>query len=326
MEVETVTAVAELLEMAGPLLLADEPRHNLAFGILSVVRDHPDVYPELQGWVVRDGMRVVAVALRTPPMNLVLARPLDVRAVDALVAAIDDDLPGVVGAVPEVDAFSTAWSAKRPVTVTTRFEQRIYAVRAVEAPRGVEGALRLAGPGDRELALAWMRAFSDEVLHEGEGDADRFERSVDTRLLGLATRGIALWEREGEPVSLAGYSGPTPNGIRIGPRLHPAGAPRPRLRQRGHGTGVAAPARSRATALLPLHGSREPYVERHLPAHRLRAGLRLARDLLLGRRRLTARTANPALAARDVVAVWSPYRCLRVKWAHPPTQEAQSVL
>ncbi len=235
MEVETVTAAVELLETAGPLLLADEPRHNLAFGILSVVRDHPDVYPELQGWVVRDGTRVVGVALRTPPMNLVLARPLDDRAVDALVAAIDDDLPGVVGAVPEVDAFSTAWSANRAVTVTTRFEQRIYAVRTVEAPRGVDGALRLAGPADRELALAWMRAFSEEVLHEGDGDAERFERSVDTRLLGLATRGIALWERAGRPVSLAGYSGPTPNGIRIGPVYTP-----PEHRGRRYGSAVTA--------------------------------------------------------------------------------------
>ena len=235
MEVETVTAAAELLETADPLLRADEPRNNLSFGILSVVRDHPEVYPELRGWVVRDGARVVGVALRTPPTNLVLARPLDDRAVDALVAAIDDDLPGVVGAVPEVDAFSTAWSANRAVTVTTTFEQRIYAIRAVEVPRGVEGALRLAGPADRELALAWMRAFSEEALHEGDGDAERLERSVDTRLQGSETRGIALWEREGRPVSLAGYSGPTPNGIRIGPVYTP-----PEHRGRGYGSAVTA--------------------------------------------------------------------------------------
>jgi uncharacterized protein len=234
-EVETVTAAAELLETAGPLLLADEPRHNLSFGILSVVRDHPDLYPELHGWVVRDGARVVGVALRTPPMNLVLARPLDDQAVDALVAAIDDDLPGVVGAVPEVDAFSTTWSAKRAVTVSTRFEQRIYALRAVEAPRGVEGGLRLAGPEDRELALAWVRAFSEEVLHEGDEDADRLERSVDARLECSETSGLALWEREGRPVSLAGYSGPTPNGIRIGPVYTP-----PEHRGCGYGSAVTA--------------------------------------------------------------------------------------
>ena len=235
MDVETSTAAGELLETAGPLLLADEPRHNLALGILSVVRDHPDVYPELRGWVVRDGMRVVGVALRTPPMNLVLARPLDGRAVDVLVGAIDDDVPGVVGAVPEVDAFSTAWRAKHAIAVTPRFEQRIYALRAVEPPRGVRGELRLAGPADRDLALAWMLAFSEEALHEGHGDAERLARSVDARLEGSETSGIALWERAGRPVSLAGYSGPTPNGIRIGPVYTP-----PEHRGRGYGSAVTA--------------------------------------------------------------------------------------
>lgn len=235
MEVETITAADDLLERAGPLLLADEPRHNLVFGILSVARDHPDVYPELQGWVVRDRARVVGVALRTPPMNLVLARPLVDRAVDALVAAIDDDLPGVVGAVPEVDAFSAAWSARRSVMATTRFEQRIYALRAVEPPRGVEGELRPAGPTDRELALSWIRAFAEEALHEGDGDTGRVERSVDARLEGSESSGIVLWEREGRPVSLAGYSGPTPNGIRIGPVYTP-----PEHRGRGYGSAVTA--------------------------------------------------------------------------------------
>ena len=235
MEVEHARDARELLEEAGPLLLTDEPRHNLAFGLLAFVRDHPDVHPELDGWVVRDGGRVVGVALRTPPMNLVLARPLDDRAVDALVAAIDDDLPGVVGAVPEVDAFSTAWSAKRAVTVTTRFEQRIYALRAVAPPRKVEGELRLAGSADRDLALAWMRAFSEEVLHEGAGDAERLERSIDARLEGSETSGITLWERDRRPVSLAGYTGPTPNGIRIGPVYTP-----PEHRGRGYGSAVTA--------------------------------------------------------------------------------------
>ena len=210
--------------------------------------------------------------------------------------------PGRRRRVPEVDAFSTAWSANRAVTVTTRFEQRIYAIRAVEAPRGVEGELRLAGPANRELALAWMRAFSEEVLHEGDGDAERLERSVDARLEGSETRGIALWEREGRPVSLAGYR---PDAQRHPHRscLHPAGAPRPWLRQRGHSRGVAAPARSRPAALLPLHGPREPDLERHLHAHRLRAGLRLARArLLAGCRRLTARLAG------EMVARWTTPR------------------
>jgi hypothetical protein len=65
-----------------------------------------------QGWVVRDGEGIVGAAIRTPPYNLVVAQPAAEGAVEALAEAIDDELPGVVGAVPEVDAFASSWSAR----------------------------------------------------------------------------------------------------------------------------------------------------------------------------------------------------------------------
>jgi len=46
--------------------------------------------------------------------------------------------------------------------------------------------------------------------------------------------GIVVWE-EGEPVSLAGFGGPTPNGIRIGPVYTPPG-----LRRRGYASALTA--------------------------------------------------------------------------------------
>lgn len=59
------------------------------------------------------------------------------------------------------------------------------------------------------------------------------ERSVDSRL-DSTTSGIYVWE-DGEPVSLIGYTGPTPNGIRIGPVYTP-----PEHRRRGYASaGVA---------------------------------------------------------------------------------------
>ena len=109
------SVAAPVRSSSGPrkLLLEDEPRHNLALGIASFTRDHPDLYAELRGWVVREDGDVVGAALRTPPYNLVLARPRTDRAVRALADAITDELPGVVGAVPEVDAFAAAWAARQ---------------------------------------------------------------------------------------------------------------------------------------------------------------------------------------------------------------------
>jgi predicted GNAT family acetyltransferase len=233
-EVETFSDPGAVVERAGGFLLADEARHNLPLGILTLRREHPDVYPELAAWIVTEGADVVAVAVRTPPHNLVVARPAAAEALHAIVDAIADELPGVVGAVPEIDSFTRAWTARRGVVATTRFEQRIYALRGVVAPTGVPGSMRLAHAGDRELVLSWMTAFTAEALH-GLDDPLRVERSVDARLQSSTTSGIALWEVEGRVVSLAGFGGATPNGLRIGPVY----TPRP-FRGRGYGSAVTA--------------------------------------------------------------------------------------
>jgi predicted GNAT family acetyltransferase len=223
------------LERARPLLLADEARHNLAFGILSTARVHPELYREVQGWVARDGARVVGAALRTPPYNLVVIQPVVETAMNALAQAIEDELPGVVGAVPEVDVFARAWMARRDMSTVIHFEQGVYALRAVTSPTEVAGGMRLADLSDRPLLLDWVDAFAKEALHEGPaGDRGRQERSVDARLAG-GDAGFALWELGGRPVSLVGFGGPTPNGIRIGPVYTP-----PELRGRGYASGLTA--------------------------------------------------------------------------------------
>ena len=217
------------------MLLTDEARHNLAFGILSTARAHPELYPEVQGWVACEDDTVTGAALRTPPYNVVVVRPSADGAVEALAEAIEEQLPGAVGAVPEVDVFATAWSRRRDVTVESRAEQGIYALRRVRPPRGVAGALRLAGVADRELLLAWVAAFAEEALHDGPAaDPERHEQSVDARLAG-GDAGFALWEVDGRAVSVAGFGGPTPNGIRIGPVYTP-----PKLRGKGYASAVTA--------------------------------------------------------------------------------------
>ncbi len=236
MDVDLCTGAADFLEQAGELLLEDEPRHNLAFGIASFTRDHPDVYTELRGWVVREAGDVVGAALQTPPYNLVVARPQVGGALETLAEAITDELPGVVGAVPEVDAFAAAWAARHEVTPTTRFDQRIYALEELVPPRGVHGAARLTGIDDRALVLEWMTAFAQEALH-GADDSARIERSVDARLGPEGAGGICLWEAGQKPVSLAGFGGATPNGLRIGPVYTP-----PEHRGRGYGSAVTAAA------------------------------------------------------------------------------------
>jgi predicted GNAT family acetyltransferase len=112
--------------------------------------------------------------------------------------------------------------------------QGVYALEQVELLQEVPGSARVATADDRELALRWWIAFADEVLHEGGPGRDRAEETLDHRL-SSSQAGILLWEEGGAPVSLAGWGGRTPNGIRIGPVYTP-----PELRGHGYATALTA--------------------------------------------------------------------------------------
>lgn len=233
MEVVHLTDAAAFLERAESLLLADEARHNLILGLAGTIRDNPALYPEHAQWlVVADGV-VIGAALRTLPYNLVLARGPD-EALDALVGSIDE-LPGVVGAVPEVDRFAQAWTVVHGCRAEARRGQGIYAAEAiVSPPRPPAGVPRRATTADRPLILDWWRAFGVEALGEHEQDEELSARNVDHRLT-TAGNGIALWEAGGEPVSLVSFGSPTPTGVRIGPVYTP-----PEQRGRGYASALTA--------------------------------------------------------------------------------------
>ena len=224
MDVCRIADPAVFLEAAAPLLLADEARHNLLLGLATTLRDHPTVYPVRRLWLVQDGDEVVGAALRTPPHNLVLARPRDERVLEALAAAVDD-LPGVVGALPEVELFASAWSARSGATPQLRFAQGIYALEHVQPVANVSGSMRRAARDDRALLVDWWCAFAVEALNESP-DQEEVGRAIDHRLESPGS-GLAIWEHDG-PASFAGYGGGTPNGIRIGPVYTPP-------ERRGHG-------------------------------------------------------------------------------------------
>jgi uncharacterized protein len=215
MKVRVVDDPAAFLEAAGPLLLADEARHNLALGLAGTLRDTASLYPEHRFWLVEASGNVVGAALRTPPYNLVLARPTTDEALGLLASSLEEDLPGVVGALPEVDVFAAAWGERAGVTFRVHRQQGIYALEYVRPVSGVPGAMRKATATDRSLLVDWWHTFAVEALHERHQESERIERAIDHRL-GSPGAGIVLWDDQ-RPVSLAGFGGATPNGIRIGP-------------------------------------------------------------------------------------------------------------
>jgi predicted GNAT family acetyltransferase len=112
--------------------------------------------------------------------------------------------------------------------------QRVYELRAVTPAEGVPGRLRDATPDDRDLLLVWMAAFHEEAL--GEADPIRVAEVVDQAFETTPEgRRLFIWEVAGQPVSVAGVAGRTPNGVRIQAVYTP-----PELRRRGYASACVA--------------------------------------------------------------------------------------
>jgi predicted GNAT family acetyltransferase len=220
------------LAAARTFLVRREAEHNLILGICSSLGETPERYGEPYLAVVeRDGI-VVAAALRTPPFRLVLSEIDDPAAVDTLVADnLPRQMPGVTGPTEQVRRFAETWNARGGPHATLASSERIYRLTTVIPARPTAGTRRLATLQDRDLVIAWTEAF----MREAFGSADAVEVAADVdRWLARRGRTIHLWE-DGDPVSLCGVGGETPNGIRIGPVYTP-----PEARGRGYASALVA--------------------------------------------------------------------------------------
>jgi predicted GNAT family acetyltransferase len=143
------------------------------------------------------------------------------------------DLPGVLGPEPVGRAFAERWRALTGKSCRQAMAMRIYQLTAARPVTAVPGRVRRVTEADRDLLLDWYEAFQREAM--GEAVPEGIARSVDQLLTAdPVVRGLYVWE-DSAPVSMAGYSGPTPHGIRIGPVYTP-----PEHRRKGYASACVA--------------------------------------------------------------------------------------
>lgn len=237
MQLKRFENAAEFYQQVKPFLVARETEHCVMLGVCATLIQ-TDIYqlPPYLAYVENNG-EIVAVAMRTPPHNLLLSNmadesPLEVIARD--VYATYSDLSGTVGLKAITRAFARIWKTITGQNYRVNIEERLYGLQRVIPIGRVSGEYRPAVEADREILVQWFIDFSTEAL-DGMNREDA-ERQVDMRLTSdPALRGLRVWCDDGQLVSFAGYGGPTPNGIRIGPVYTPT-----ELRGRGYATACVA--------------------------------------------------------------------------------------
>jgi predicted GNAT family acetyltransferase len=219
-----------------PYLLPREAEHNLTFGLLGYLRREPARYPDAIMRSVEEDGAIQLVALRTnPERGLILSLARSPKAAAALaddLHAAGETLHGSNGPDAESAAFAEPWTrlTGKPSRVFLRL--RTFRLERVKPVSGVPGHLRRAATNDRELLVEWEVAFRREAFG-WEPDREEVERFVEEQLTS-PVRGLYVWE-DGAVVSVAGFAGPTPHGIRIGPVYTP-----PEQRRRGYASACVA--------------------------------------------------------------------------------------
>lgn len=235
----------DFLARAGSFLEAHEAQNCLTFGICNTLIQSPEFFPTHYLALVHEDDRILLATLMTPPHNLILAYVAEVEALgERLDQALDllardvyfsyDDLPGVIGQTSVAERFARRWQALSGRTFEVRFHERAFRLTNVHPLTPPPGALARAIPADRALLVRWSLDFGVEAL--GDDDLAEAERTVDARLEpgDPAARGLYLWV-DGAPVAMAGYTGPTPHGIRVGPVYTP-----PEHRGKGYASALVA--------------------------------------------------------------------------------------
>lgn len=225
----------EFLQRVQPFLLTREAEHCLILGLLDGLRAGAQwgPAPPLMAVAEEDG-EVACVVLMTPPHHMILSWTARDSTIDAIAHELHASgvaIPGVNSSAEIAKKFAAKWSELSGRIAHQHMAHRIYQLSRVISEARAAGHLREPVASDDALLTKWRAAFSIEA----EG-IDREQAEKDAALPMPASRRMLLWEAEGSTVSMAGYTGRTPNGIRVAWVYTP-----PELRGKGYaGACVAA--------------------------------------------------------------------------------------
>ena len=219
------------LEGVGPFLEANEVENNLILGVTrDLALDASGLIRDPYFAAVCRGNDVRMVAFQTLPGRMAISRETEPDAVKALAKDVHEAaliVDAVLGPEPTVERLAREIAALRDRRAELHMRQRIHELTVVVPPSRIPaGRLRLAVESDTTLIAEWLEAFQKEI-----GEPAPTARTAKYR---IGAKELFLWD-DGQPRSMAGWSGPTTHGIRVNAVYTP-----PELRGHGYASATVA--------------------------------------------------------------------------------------
>ncbi|MBH0775819.1 GNAT family N-acetyltransferase [Nocardia bovistercoris] len=227
----TITGdVADFERRAKAFLRRDPLRYTVLATIIANRTGGLDNSPDAYFLTAYDGDTLRGVVTRVGGREIYVSE-LPTDGFDPAVRALAEVVPGaggVEGADGIASRFAARWSAVVGVPHRVSFVNVLYRLDALESP-DVAGTPRRATESDRDVCVDWTRAMRVEAGIPDIGwDAVAMRRRI-------AAGRWWLWERDGEPVSLAAHQIPAYGVARVGPVYTP-----PAERGNGYASAVSA--------------------------------------------------------------------------------------
>jgi hypothetical protein len=221
---------AAFLAAAGEFLLAAESENNLILGIARELAEQgPPDAPAYFAAVFR-GEEVEGCAFSSVPDRLGIT---GMRGDDVIGALASDagtacrEVTSVGGPEPAVVPFAAGFAGATGRQALLGMRQRIHELRSVTPPaRPAPGHLRPARESEAGVLTPWV---GDMLALIGDS-----RDAADLAQQRISGGNLFVWE-DGGPVSMAGWTGKTPNGVRVNFVYTPAA-----LRGRGYATAAVA--------------------------------------------------------------------------------------
>jgi hypothetical protein len=217
MRVQRYTDARAFSDRIAPALEPAERENNLLLGAARRLTRSPDETAFMAG-VEADGT-IVCAALLVPPFNLLIspAPSVVLEALAEQLRAWGIAIPGVMALAPVAVAFAALWQRLQGCGAERGKDLQLLALSAAPKATVAPGALRAAVAADIPMLIDWSDEFFPEVGLPS-ADRDLFVARLDE---AIAAERLWLWECDGRPVSMLGYSETTARAVRIGPVYTP---------------------------------------------------------------------------------------------------------